>query len=41
MMQLALSAARFALSMPEPLGRLSLGVYQRMSRAALLSLERG
>jgi AcrR family transcriptional regulator len=41
LMQLALSAARFALSMPEPLRRLSLGVYQRMSRDALLRLERG
>jgi len=41
LMQLALSAARFALSMPEPLKALSLGVYQRMTRQALLSLERG
>jgi AcrR family transcriptional regulator len=41
LMQLALSAARFTLSMPEPMRRVSLGVYQRMSREALRSLERG
>jgi AcrR family transcriptional regulator len=40
-LHLALSAARFALALPEPLRGQSRGVYQRMSREALASLERG
>jgi AcrR family transcriptional regulator len=40
-LHLALSAARFALALPEPLRGRSRGVYQRMSREALASLERG
>jgi AcrR family transcriptional regulator len=39
-LHLALSAARFALALPEPLRGRSRGVYQRMSREALASLER-
>jgi AcrR family transcriptional regulator len=39
LLHLALSAARFALCIPEPLRGLSLGVYQRMSREALARLE--
>jgi len=38
---LALSAARFALYLPDPLRGLSLGIYQRMSRDALALLEQG
>lgn len=38
-LQLALSSARFALALPEPLRRHSLEVYNRMSRRALLDLE--
>ncbi len=41
MLHLALCAARFALTIPEPMRTLSLGVYQRMSAAALAGLERG
>ncbi len=40
-LHLALSAARFAVAIQEPMRSLSLGVYQRMSREALASLERG
>jgi AcrR family transcriptional regulator len=40
-LHLALSAARFALALPEPLRARSRGVYQRMTREALASLERG
>jgi AcrR family transcriptional regulator len=40
-LHLALCAARFALFLPEPLRGHSRGVYQRMSREALASLERG
>jgi AcrR family transcriptional regulator len=38
-MHLSLAAARFATAIPEPLKGLSLGIYQGMSRAALLALE--
>ena len=38
-LQLALSAARFALALPEPLRSNSLTIYQGMTRAALLGLE--
>ena len=39
-LHLCLSAARFATTIPEPLKGLSLGIYQGMSRSALLALER-
>jgi len=40
-MQLSVSAARFALAIPEPLGRLSAGVFSDMVRNAFLVLEEG
>lgn len=40
-MQLALSAARFALAIPEPLSALSAGVFSQMARHAFLVLEEG
>lgn len=38
-MQTALTAARFALSIPRPLGKRTLGIYQRMSRSLFLELQ--
>lgn len=38
-MQTALTAARFALSVPRPLGKRTLGIYQRMSRGLFLELR--
>ena len=40
-MQLAVSAARFALAIPEPLSALSAGVFSDMVRKAFLGLEEG
>ncbi|HEY2661502.1 MAG TPA: TetR/AcrR family transcriptional regulator [Caulobacteraceae bacterium] len=40
-MQLALSAARFALAIPQPLSALSAGVFAHMVRGAFLALEEG
>ena len=40
-MQLAVSAARFALAIPEPLGALTAGVFSDMVRKAFLGLEKG
>lgn len=40
-MHMALSAARFALAIPEPLGRVTPGVYATMMRATFLALEEG
>ena len=40
-MQLAVSAARFALAIPEPLSALSAGVFSEMVRQAFLALETG
>jgi AcrR family transcriptional regulator len=40
LLHFALSSARFALAIPEPLRSRSLGVYQQMSRNAFASLER-
>jgi AcrR family transcriptional regulator len=39
LLHLALSSARFALHLPEPMKTQSLGVYQRMARVAYASLE--
>lgn len=39
-MQTALTAARFALAIPRPLGKRTLGIYQRMSRGLFLELGR-
>jgi AcrR family transcriptional regulator len=39
-LQLALAAARFALALPEPMREPTRDTYQRMSREALLGLER-
>ncbi|HVZ69029.1 MAG TPA: TetR/AcrR family transcriptional regulator [Rhizomicrobium sp.] len=38
-MQTALTAARFALSIPRPLGKRTLSIYQRMSRSLFLELQ--
>ena len=40
-MQLSLSAARFALAIPQPLSALSAGVFAHMVRGAFLALEEG
>ncbi len=40
-MQLALSAARFALAIPEPLGAVSAEIFSNMVRGAFLGLEEG
>jgi AcrR family transcriptional regulator len=39
LMQTALTAARFALAIPRPLGKRTLGVYQNMCRSLFLALE--
>ncbi len=39
LLQFALSSARFALAIPEPMRSRSLGIYQQMSRNAFASLE--
>jgi AcrR family transcriptional regulator len=39
-LHLSLAAARFATAIPEPLKSLSIGIYQGMTRQALLSMEK-
>jgi AcrR family transcriptional regulator len=41
LMQEALTASRFALAVPKPLGKRMLGVYQQICRSAILGLEGG
>jgi AcrR family transcriptional regulator len=41
LMQEALTASRFALAVPKPLGKQMLGVYQRICESAIIGLEQG